>query len=219
MKSDMNVVELNKSDLIKRWLCSCLFIFFGISCSENNGAAYFVKEFEKINQTKPLVKTGDLIVRNGNDEVSLATRKFNRKDTSYSHCGIIQIENDSVFVYHALGGSYNPSQTLMRQVIDSFCNPIDVDKFAVYRYDITPLQNKLLTQTVIHHFTNRLPFDLFFNYESNDKMYCSEFVFKSLNAATGNYFLLRHPKTSPEYITVDDLYLNPKATLVKKIEF
>ena len=53
----------------------------------------------------------------GIDDVSRAARSMNRKDTSYSHCGIVFIENDSVFVYHALGGSYNPSQKLLREPI------------------------------------------------------------------------------------------------------
>ena len=60
---------------------------------------------------------------------------------------------------------------------------------------------------------------MFFNYQSDDKMYCSEFVFKSVNAAAENYLLKIHPATKPMYVTVDDLYLNDSAAMVKKVIF
>lgn len=210
-----NILIINK----KRWLYCCLFILVFTSCKNYEPQKDFTYQFQKIDSVKALAQTGDLIVRNGIDEVSAATRKFNRKDTTYSHCGIIQVENDSVFIYHALGGSYNPSQKLMRQVIDSFCNPKDVDQFAIYRYNLSPLQNIQLSEIVHEKYYSRLPFDMFFNYQTDDKMYCSEFVFKCVNSATENFLTQFHPATQPMYVTVDDLYLNPQTTLIKKVIF
>ena len=218
-KDRIIVSRYSKKSTVKRWLHCCLFILVFASCKNNEAKIDFADQFKKIDSVKASVKSGDLIVRNGNDEVSLATRKFNRKDTTYSHCGIIQIENDTVFVYHALGGSYNPSQKLMRQVLDSFCNPVEVDKFAIYRYSFPDEQKSALAEIIKEHYKNQLPFDMFFNYESDDTMYCSEFVFKSINRATKNYFIQFLPPSNPVYITVDDLYLNPSATLIKKIIF
>ena len=81
------------------------------------------QNFALIKSAQPLIQNGDIIFRNGNDEVSHAARSMNRKDTSYSHSGILFIENDSAVVYHSIGGIYNPSQKLRRDPIDSFCNP------------------------------------------------------------------------------------------------
>lgn len=215
--SSADEIEIKRNT--KRWLYCCLFIFLSASCKTGLPESDHSLAYKKTDSVKAIIQTGDIIVRNGTDEVSMATRKFNRQDTTYSHCGILQIENDTIFVYHALGGSYNPSQTLMRQVLDSFCNPKEVDKFAIYRYRFSPEQNNQFSKTIRQHFANRLPFDMFFNYDTDDKMYCSEFVFKSINTVDSNYLMSVHPRTNPMYITVDDLYLNPKTQLIKKVNF
>ncbi|MFV0604694.1 MAG: YiiX/YebB-like N1pC/P60 family cysteine hydrolase [Niabella sp.] len=190
-----------------------------ISCNHQPIPPNYAMEFKQVNSVKPLVQNGDLIVRNGTDEISIATRKFNRRDTTYSHCGLIQIENDTVFVYHALGGRYNPSQHLMRQPIDSFCNPAEINKFAVFRYVLSATENNILTGVIQKHFMNKLPFDMYFNTQTNDKMYCSEFVYKSLATATGNNLMSTQHNKLPLYITIDDLYAIPQIRVIKKINF
>lgn len=167
-----------------------------------------------------MLQPGDMIFRNGNDEVSQAARSFNRRDTSYSHCGLLFIENDSVVVYHALGGIYNPSQKLMRQPLDSFCNPAENNAVAVYRYPLNTAQLDKLQKTVSDYYNAGIKFDLYFNYQSDDKMYCAEFVFKSLNRAVNNTLTSYvRMDTIPFGVTTDDLFLHPQSRLVKKEKF
>ncbi len=176
--------------------------------------------YRLIKQLQPLLQSGDMIFRNGNDEVSRAARRFNRKDTSYSHCGLLFIENDTPFVYHALGGRYNPSQELMRQPLDSFCNPAENNAIAVYRYPLNPAQQAKLRQAVSAYYRSGLKFDLFFNFRSDDKMYCAEFVFKSLNRSVDSA-LTSYVRTDtiPFGVTTDDLFLHPDSRLIKKERF
>jgi hypothetical protein len=206
---------------------SLLFLLIS-SCGQTTGAsdnsrsspAASAAHYRQVKTLEPLVQSGDMIFRNGNDEVSRAARTFNRKDTSYSHCGLLFMENDSVVVYHALGGIYNPSQKLLRQPLDSFCNPAENNAVGVYRYPLNPTQLKILQQTVSNYYKAGLPFDLFFNYRSDDRMYCSEFVFKSLNRAVDG-ILTSYVRTDtlPYGVTTDDLYLHPLTRLVKKEKF
>ena len=181
---------------------------------------YLARSFEQIRHVKPVIESGDIIFRNGNDEVSQAARSMNRKDTSYSHCGVLFIENDTVFVYHALGGSYNPDQKLLREPIDSFCNPKDNNAFGIYRYSLSGDQLLLMQQTVLNYYKQGLKFDMYFNYFSDDKMYCSEFVFKSLNKSYGGalsgYIRL---DTIPFGVTTDDIFLHPQCKMIKKESF
>ncbi|MCH5596984.1 YiiX/YebB-like N1pC/P60 family cysteine hydrolase [Niabella ginsengisoli] len=173
-----------------------------------------------MDQAKALLKSGDIIVRDGNDEVSEAARNFNRKDKSYSHCGIIQIEHDTVFVYHALGGSFNPSQKLLRQPLNIFCHPKEVNKFAVFRYELDIDEDIRLSDWIHRSYVEGLPFDLFFNFYTDDKMYCSEFVFKAINTATNgalNKYLQKEGGVL--YVTIDDLYLNEGAKEVVEVGF
>lgn len=193
-------------------LFGCLFLLLLAACQNNT--------LEKIQQVKPLLQSGDIIFRNGVDAVSEAARGFNRKDKRYSHCGIIQIEQDSVFVYHAIGGIYNPSQKLLRQPLELFCNPDETDRFAAYRYKLNKLQQKKLTSVISQFYSEGLPFDIFFNFSTDDKMYCSEFVFKSLNIALeGALQKILHLKDDPVYVSIDDLYLNDAAYKVTEKVF
>ena len=205
---------------LKGWPFGCLFLLLMVACPTRNKTKDYSNQYLKIDSLKLLVRSGDLIVRNGKDEVSRAARKFNRKDTSFSHCGIIQLEHDSIFVYHALGGRENPSRQLMRQPIDSFCNPVKYDKIAVFRYPMNTIQVQKLHARVMNYYAEKLAFDIFFNYDSNDKMYCSEFVFKSYNFAfNGAITSFLHTDQEPVFVSVDDLYMNTFSREVKRLSF
>lgn len=200
-----------------------LFIFFSCKEAKENTVPdpeKIAADYKMIGELKPVIHSGDMIFRSGMDEVSRAARSFNRKDTSYSHCGLLFIEHDSIFVYHALGGSYNPSQKLMRQPIDSFCNPAENNAVAVYRYPLSATQLTKLENTVHRYYDAGLKFDMFFNYQSDDKMYCAEFVFKSLNRAVDSALTSYiRTDTIPFGVTTDDLFLHPFSKLVKKEKF
>jgi hypothetical protein len=213
---------------MKRCIYFFLFLlFFAIGCKQYGkkqvrlpDSKEMAENQKKIDNIKSWVKSGDLVFRNGNDDVSRAARSFNRKDTSFSHCGLIFIENDSILVYHALGGTYNPGQHLMRQSIDSFCSPKENTSFGIYRYPLTEAENKLLKETVRNYYKTGLRFDLYFNFQSDDEMYCAEFVFKSLNKAKNNSLMkFVNLDTLPYGVTTDDLFLNPNSKLVKKEVF
>lgn len=212
---------------MKRCRFIFLFLFFFTSCDQNTGikiqprsAESIASDFRMIDSVKSLIQNGDVIFRNGNDEVSRAVRNMNRKDTSFSHCGLLFIENDSVFVYHALGGVYNPGQRLRRDPIDSFCTPYENNAFGIYRYNLKKEQNEILRSVVQGHFFAGLKFDLFFNYQSDDVMYCSEFVFKSLDkSVNGAYSKYVRMDTIPYGVTTDDIFLNENCRLVKKHQF
>ncbi len=175
---------------------------------------------DRIRNLGAVLQTGDLVFRNGNDEVSRAARSFNRKDTSYSHCGLVMVENDTAFVYHALGGIYNPSQKLLREPLERFCNPAENNAVAAYRYPLSASQLDILKTTVRKYYQAGLKFDLYFNFLSDDRMYCAEFVFKSLNKAL-NQALTPYVRmdTIPFGVTTDDLFLHPVARLLRKESF
>ncbi|MBK7097475.1 MAG: hypothetical protein IPH58_02750 [Sphingobacteriales bacterium] len=196
------------------------FCFDAFVCSSNQSSEEYILQFGKIDSIKPNLKTGDLVVRNGTDDISRAARSFNRVDTGFSHCGIVILESDTAFVYHALGGIYNSSQNLMRQPIDSFCNPKQNDKVAFFRYGMNEGQINNLKNVVRKHFEHKLLFDMFFNFDTDDRMYCSEFVFKSLNAAmSGALTQILHTEKEPVFVSIDDLYLSRFAQPIKEIDF
>jgi hypothetical protein len=213
---------------MKRTGCIFLFLLF-LCCQCKHGGIknkpapplpVQAAAFRSIDSAKAFVQSGDIIFRNGIDEVSQAARKMNRKDTSFSLCGLLFIEHDSVFVYHALGGSYNPGQKLRRDPLDSFCNPAENNAFALYRYDLGKEQVKRLSATVDSFYKAGLRFDMYFNFFSDDVMYCSEFVFKSLNkSVNGAYSKYVRLDTIPYGVTTDDIFLNEHCRLILRRKF
>lgn len=194
----------------------CLFLFCILACKTSKKSNLE----EEIKRVQILAKSGDVIVRNGNDEVSEAARNFNRRDKAYSHCGLIQVEQDTVFVYHALGGSYNPSQKLLRETLKDFCSGRDINKVAVFRYPLDDGESEKLSQWIYERYADALPFDLFFNFQTDDQMYCSEFVFKGLNAAKNDSLHKLLPQNEEVmYVAIDDLYLNKWVSKIGVINF
>jgi hypothetical protein len=216
----------HSNNKLKRWLYSCL-LFFVAACQHSPAKdtddipPHVLADFRnQMDTMRRLVKNGDIIFRNGTDEVSRAARSMNRSDTSFSHCGFVLVENDSVFVYHAIGGIYNPSQRLRRDPIDSFCIPPETDRFAIYRYDLQRSQSDSLVRLIRRHYDAGLKFDMYFNFLSDDKMYCSEFVFKCLDRSLSDSLShIIRAREWPYGISPDDLFLNERSRLIKRVDF
>jgi hypothetical protein len=216
---------------IKRWPCGCL-IFLLASCGAvtDNGrqvvttkdsitqAQKTARAFIQIAAAKKIIATGDLIVRTGNDFTSESLRSLNQRDKTYSHCGIAIIENDSVFVYHALGGEFNPDQKIRRDEFNFFAAPYGNRGIGIYRYTLLPAEIKSLVTTVKRLHETGIMFDMKFDLQSNDRMYCAEFVYKAYVMGTAGklQFNTSHIDNFA-FIGVDDLFLQPLCKEQKKI--
>lgn len=205
-------------NFIKRQPISCLLFILTIAgCTSPvkkpvriYSQAYITRCHQQIDAGRDKIKNGDLIFRNGMDEISEAARGMNRRDSSWSHCGILFIENDSIVVYHSLGGAYNPDMKLLREPLALFCNPKENQAFGVYRYPLDTNQVINLQERVKQYYRKGLKFDLFFNFETDEVMYCTEFVFKSLNQTlNGKLTPYLRIDTIPYGVTTDDLFLLP----------
>jgi len=205
--------------MLKRFI---LFILIVLSCISGFAFYHFQHQnkpvltenliHEKWNHAKPdisILKSGDLIFRHGRGAISKALMLFSRHEAKYSHAGIISIENGKAFVYHAIGGEENISNKLRKDPIETFCNPNDIYSFGIYRSDLDSFQLQKVDSIANYYFIKELEFDTKFNLESDDKMYCSEFVYKTIIQATGdkNYLPLS-ASSGINYVACDDLYLN-----------
>ncbi|MBS1773574.1 MAG: hypothetical protein JST82_12005 [Bacteroidetes bacterium] len=124
----------------------------------------------------------DIVVRKGNDVISDMFCDMNLKDKSYSHCGIVQIENGRPYIYHSIGGEDNPDETLRRDSASFWCSPRQNMSFAILRYDLSDTQKQNLKKQVLVYYAQKKKFDMQFDLSSDDKLYCTEFVYKCLNS-------------------------------------
>lgn len=166
------------------------------------------------------LKTGDVVLRAGNGPFSYMLANINQKDKSYSHCGIVVIEEGYPFVYHCIGGEDNTEERLRRDSVTFFFSPERNMGIAAVRYD---MQTDVIARfaTIVHDYYKLRPiFDPKFDLATDNELYCSEFVYKAVSRAVNDSAYI--PKSygySRAYIGIDDLYLNPHATILAKVSY
>jgi hypothetical protein len=216
---------------IMRWLYGCLFfLLFGCGGVSNQNKIIIAKEdslkelqkieraFIKNDSAKKIIATGDLIVRTGNGFTSESLRSLNQRDKTYSHCGIASIENDSLFVYHALGGEFNPNQKIRKDKFEVFAEPYSNRGIGIYRYQLSQSEITSLMLTVKKLHELGIMFDMKFDLQSNDRMYCAEFVYKAYLMGTKGKLQFKTSHIGKfVFIGVDDLFLQPLCNQQKKI--
>lgn len=226
-------IYTNPIYIIMRWPAGCL-IFLLASCHgmvKNNSAAIsttdaFKEEqrieraFIKIDSAEKIITSGDLIVRTGNDFTSESLRNLNQQDKTYSHCGIASVENDTLFIYHALGGEWNPNQQVRKDVLKFFAEPYSNRGIGIYRYNLSSLEIEKMLITVKKLYQMGITFDMKFDLQSNDRMYCSEFVYKSLVMGTRGKLQFTTSQIGDfAFVGVDDLFIHPLCKELKKIRY
>jgi Permuted papain-like amidase enzyme, YaeF/YiiX, C92 family len=216
---------------IKGWLFGCLFFLLaGCSDVSRYNKLVIAKEdslqklqkieraFIKIDSAQKIIITGDLIVRTGNDFTSESLRSLNQRDKTYSHCGIASIENDSLFVYHALGGEFNPDQKIRKDKFEVFAEPYSNRGIGIYRYLLSQSEINKLMLTVKKLHEMGIMFDMKFDLQSNNRMYCAEFAYKAYLIGTKGKLQFNTSHIDKfAFIGVDDLFLQPLCKEQKKI--
>lgn len=216
-----------------RWLSRCL-IFFLLACNQNNSYKTYIpskedsllqnaiikRAYVQIEKTKKTIQTGDLITRTGNDFTSESLRNLNQRNQAYSHCGIASIEHDSIFVYHALGGDFNPDQLLKREAIEYFADPYSNKGIGIFRFSIADSTKQKFAIVAQDYFNCQIMFDMDFDLKTDDRMYCAEFVYKTLIKASNHKltFDRSHIKLF-EFIGVDDIFLHPLCKLQAQLVY
>ena len=186
---------------------------------QNNARAVLLAR-QKIAAAGHLLHDGDLVLRTGNDFISQTLRQFSPQDKTYSHCGIVLIENGEPYVYHAIGGEDNPDEYLRRERFASFCDPAYNTGFGIYRYCLSPAAHERLDSVVLKWYSEKIQFDLKFDLQTDNRMYCSEFACKALDKASGTpgFIPVSHIGTFA-YVAIDNLFLNPHADKVLRVRF
>jgi hypothetical protein len=164
-------------------------------------------------KAKPIysdLRSGDLIFRHGRGFISNALMSLGQREQKYSHAGIVSVENGNVYVYHSIGGEQNISNKLRRDKLEEFCNPRDVHAFGIYRSDLNSDQIKTIMDNVAAFYKSELEFDTKFDLTNDDKMYCTEFIYKIFCSLPGNQnYISLSTVGGKEYVACDDVYLNP----------
>lgn len=231
-----------RSSGIGRIICFCLLIF--ISCTMRDPApaaspAPYAGAIAMIHESTSVLRDGDLLLRDGQEFSSQLIKQFNRHDQSYSHSGIVFIEDGKPVVYHIIPAEEGSDDTMKKDSLEKFCNPRKNSGFAIYRYDLSGAEISLLKTQVMQWYSEKIRFDSAFDYQSNQRMYCSEMIRKGLEKVTKERIVLPVTRPSTEeasffsphlnipadvlakldIISIDNLFINPHCQLIRKFDF
>lgn len=240
---------------MKKCVCFLLVAFIAFACINNGDNASTKKtlplsdsllkeRWKLIHIAADSIREGDLVLRCGNDYISESLSDFSQQEKLYSHSGLAMMDNGVMYIYSNMAGDINPDEIMRRDVVDSFITPFHNVAVGIYRYDITAAELEDLKNIIHKHYINKLQFDMNFDLATDDKMYCSEMIAKSVEQATGNRITFSKSVITPvlkekylkkllekkvipsakvadqrEYLALDNLYLNAHCREVTKIIF
>ena len=167
-----------------------------------------------------LLKNGDLVLRTGADATSYMLRQMNLTNKTYSHCGIVMVEDGYPFIYHSIGGEDNPDEKLRRDSATVFFSPQSNERMGIARLDMSGQQIERLHGIVRKYYKMAIPFDLDFDLATNDKFYCAEFVYKAIREATADTGYFSQTRLlAKNYVGVDNLYDSRHAKIICDIRY
>ena len=209
--------------------CLCFLCLLLISCHQNPeqdatekiSRSRVIKSEKCIDSARLLIKDYDIITRTGTDFTSQGLRKLCFKDHTYSHCGIAHYENDTLFVYHAVGGEINPDETLRRDPLEVYANGSTNEALGVFRFELPSTFVKHRIDSLIKlYYNEKIKFDLQFDLSTDDKMYCAEFVGKVFSRAFNiPGMFVTHLIQDKEYVAPDDIFLQEKCKEIKRFSY
>jgi len=187
---------------------------------------------QNIDALKNVAKNGDLVVRLTDDIISNQVAYLNEKDKSFSHCGMIAEQDGKKFVCH-IAPELAGADTIQFIPIDSFLNPDKNIKCALYRYNFSQIEKDSMYAYILQAKSRGARFDRSYNFDTDEKLYCSEMIAKAIKAATAGrvvckgflipqkmqkivmaYFKnekdIKNRINKQTYISLDNLYLIPE---------
>jgi hypothetical protein len=198
----------------------------------------YAKPNAMIKEAQLMLKSGDVVFRDGQEFSSQLIKNVNRKDKSYSHAGVVFFENGYPYIYHILPGEDNPGEKLRKDSLQRFCNPRKNFGFGIFRYNMEPAEIDKMQGLFGTWYKKELRFDSLFSLDSDDMMYCSEMIAKAIERSTGkrirfnttrlnsieaNYcaqkFKVPLERAQIPLVAMDNLTINPACTEIRRFQF
>lgn len=162
------------------------------------------------------IKSGDIILRESKGFFSQTFKTFSLVDKCYSHSGVVirDTVDGKLYVYHCVGGEENKTNKMKKDPIQVFCTPESNYAFGIYRFDLTKDEMHSFIAQVKEYYRLKMEFDLDMELATDNELYCSEMIYKSLRKATGKDLIPLTTAFGATYVALDNLYLNDITTKI-----
>ncbi|MGC4058582.1 MAG: YiiX/YebB-like N1pC/P60 family cysteine hydrolase [Chitinophagaceae bacterium] len=165
------------------------------------------------------LRTGDIVLRAGKDEISHFFTRLNQHDHRFSHCGIVVVSDSGIQVAHITAGGKSNSGDLHYELLSSFVAAAHNTEWTVFRPPLAESQRAAVPRILSRLSAAHIRFDKRFDLASDNELYCSEMVCKVLRSAGvgDSVFHISIAGNGKPYIGTDDLYLNNRCTTICQI--
>jgi hypothetical protein len=127
------------------------------------------------------LQDGDLVFRRGRDAIGRIVLSHGDQPR-FSHVGMIVRVEDQPLVVHALPQTAGHAGGVRLESVEAFSSPMRASDAGYYRLQrLMPDQRLVIRRYLLE--AVGMPFDLRFEYTSDDALYCTELVLKALAAA------------------------------------
>jgi hypothetical protein len=166
------------------------------------------------------LKTGDLVFRNGKGFISNMMRNTSIRSRKYSHVGVVVLENGIPMVYHMMDDiNVNASSCdLKKESFESFISSRYNKCIGVYRYPLSKRFQASLRNELNALLRTRPYFDDGFDLKTNNRLYCTELVWKHV-LVKGGIQVPVSKSINGDFIGLDDLHLFNSAKLVFQLNY
>lgn len=161
-----------------------------------------------------LLQSGDLAVRMGRDITSYMISRLNEQYSSYSHCGLVQVENGYPWVYHCVDNGQGAGG-IRRDSASRFFSPAQCRAAGIWRYALTPDEQAAMRREIARYYRRSVSYDTGFDLETDEQVYCTELVYKVMNIVKhDNAYIPTARRRGVVYVPVDNLYRDGRASPV-----
>lgn len=177
----------HKNFLVNAVMLIAVIAVFNIAQQQNQ-----IEKPEKVPFDLAMIRSGDLIFRQGRGIFSEFFRNVGEVDSPYSHVGIIYVKNNNVFVIHTEANEMTGIGFAKKDKLVDFISNNNALTYGLFR--IKGLGNKdaeSVLKTALAYVSNKIPFDADFNLKSSDSLYCTELVYKAYKSA--GFDLVEYP--------------------------
>jgi len=135
---------------------------------------------EKMPFDVEMIRSGDLVFRKGRGIFSDIFKKIGDIDSPFSHVGIVYIEGNDVFTIHTEASELTGVGCAKKEQLSKFIDSRNAVTYAFYSIDgLGSASIKQVLKTALKYVNDKIPFDTKFNLRDDDKLYCTELVYKA----------------------------------------
>ena len=160
---------------------SAIVIILLCTCNNSDPGNWYKTDLV-IRNIKNVARNGDLLLTRGTGFTSTFIVNTLREKQAVSHIGIVIWDNDSFFVLHILPDREN--NRIRKESLHEFFNDTVPDSAMLIRTKNAPGDS--IAASAITYFKKNISFDYYFDLESRNEMYCTEYVWNVLRDTTGH---------------------------------